>query len=147
MFTVDFLGHKEQDGDPVNLLWRTDKKWKGLAVEGVPEICSKLKGVLNGSDVVVECAFVTPSSVVGMFEKANVPLDLDFLKIDIDSIDCPVLEAILQKVRARFFWEYPIFFFLFVLLVTLVVLLVVLHLLLISPFLVPPFLHSHGNQL
>lgn len=40
---------------------------------------------------------VTPSNIVGILEKYNVPYDVDYISIDIDSVDVFVFFAILQS--------------------------------------------------
>jgi hypothetical protein len=98
---------KYTDGDPVNALWfGPDARWKakGLAVEGVQTLCTTLISSLNTikAGVKTSCSFVIPQTVVALFKEYKVPLDLDFLKVDIDSIDCPVLEAILEHYQPKY---------------------------------------------
>lgn len=86
------------DADPVFALWaNTSGAWRatGLAVEGVPEYCAELRSRLAGTGVAVACAFVVPHTVAAFLEEQGVPKEPALLKIDIDSTDCPVFEALL----------------------------------------------------
>jgi hypothetical protein len=94
------------DGDPVNELWLVDGgNWtrRGLAIEGVETQCAVLRGRLRPvTNVSVACTFVDPYNVLALFASHGVPREFDFLKLDIDSIDCPVLDAILTVHRPRY---------------------------------------------
>ena len=39
---------------------------------------------------------VTPSSLVASFQSHNTPIDFDVLKLDVDSIECPLLDAVMS---------------------------------------------------
>jgi hypothetical protein len=94
------------DGDPVNKLWLVDGgNWtrRGLAIEGVDTQCATLRGRLRPvTNVSVACTFVDPYNVLAVFASYGVPRSFDFLKLDIDSIDCPVLDTILTTYRPRY---------------------------------------------
>ncbi|CAK9030951.1 unnamed protein product [Durusdinium trenchii] len=70
----------------------------GVAIERDPEKCKHHKA--NLPNVHVMCSEVTPQNVLPLVRQGLNGKDVDVLKIDIDSYDCPVLERILPKVRA-----------------------------------------------
>ncbi|CAJ1365808.1 unnamed protein product [Effrenium voratum] len=70
----------------------------GIAIERDPEQCERHKA--NLPDVNVVCSEVTPQNVLPLVRQGLQGQDIDVLKIDIDSYDCPVLERIAPKVRA-----------------------------------------------
>jgi hypothetical protein len=88
------------DGDPTISLWLDASlpQWKraGLAIEGVPSFCGPLSARLNHTNVTVECTFITPASIGELLFLSSVPRMFDLLKIDIDSVDCGVLEGVLK---------------------------------------------------
>ena len=47
--------------------------------------------------------FLTPDNVCLIFEQYNVPIELDYLSIDIDSTDLWVLDKILEKYKPKFY--------------------------------------------
>eukprot|EP00929_Paragymnodinium_shiwhaense_P009817 TRINITY_DN114180_c0_g1_i1.p1 TRINITY_DN114180_c0_g1~~TRINITY_DN114180_c0_g1_i1.p1 ORF type:complete len:353 (-),score=63.13 TRINITY_DN114180_c0_g1_i1:347-1405(-) len=74
--------------------WRTNAS--GVAVERDEENCRRHKENLPSVDVV--CSEVTPQNAAMLIGDG---LDLDILKVDIDSYDCPVLESLLQVTSAK----------------------------------------------
>lgn len=73
----------------------------GVAIERDPELCERHRQNLPQVEVV--CAEVTPQNVLSLVHAGmQPPIDVDVLKVDIDSYDCPVLEALLPTVSARF---------------------------------------------
>lgn len=73
----------------------------GVAVERDPARCERHRQALPQVDVA--CSAVTPQNVLGLVGKliTTPPTWLDVLKVDIDSYDCPVLEVLLEAVKAR----------------------------------------------
>ncbi|CAE8633031.1 unnamed protein product [Polarella glacialis] len=72
----------------------------GIAVERDPERCERHHRALP--QVEVACSAVTPQNVLSLV--APVLLDkteLDVLKVDIDSYDCPVIEMLLPVITAK----------------------------------------------
>jgi hypothetical protein len=90
--------------DPANALWVSDPAWgrHGLAIEGDKDLCRRLKTRLNPTNVTVFCGFATPPTILQLFKDTGVPAEPDFLKLDIDSADCPVLEKLLEQYRPRY---------------------------------------------
>ena len=71
----------------------------GVAIERDPEKCQRHK--VNLPNVNVLCSEVTPQNVLPLVRSGLQGKDIDVLKVDIDSFDCPVLERIVPKVRAK----------------------------------------------
>ncbi|CAJ1353666.1 unnamed protein product [Effrenium voratum] len=71
----------------------------GVAVERDAERCARHREVLP--NVGVACSEVTPQNILELIHPALDGSDLDVLKVDIDSYDCPVLEMILPQVNAK----------------------------------------------
>eukprot|EP00927_Polykrikos_kofoidii_P073632 TRINITY_DN69654_c0_g1_i1.p1 TRINITY_DN69654_c0_g1~~TRINITY_DN69654_c0_g1_i1.p1 ORF type:complete len:371 (+),score=46.94 TRINITY_DN69654_c0_g1_i1:68-1114(+) len=74
--------------------WRTNAS--GIAVERDEANCERHRSNLPNVDVV--CSEVTPQNAVDLIAGFS---DLDILKVDIDSYDCPVLEMLLAAVTAK----------------------------------------------
>ncbi len=87
------------NGDIANELWfsGSDAYWRGFAIEGMPDLCTKFAAAIarTNASVVLTCEFALPSTIASVFETRGVPRDFAMLKLDIDSVDCPVLDAIL----------------------------------------------------
>ena len=47
--------------------------------------------------------FLTSKNICGIFKKHNVPLDVDYISIDVDSIDLWLFEALLKEYKAKLF--------------------------------------------
>lgn len=107
------------DGDPVNALWfdaaaaANAAGWRrpapsgaaSVAMEGVPAQCEQLGRAVAAarlSHVRVACEFAVPATIAARLRALNVSRDFDFLKVDIDSVDCPVVDAILAEFRPRY---------------------------------------------
>lgn len=102
------------DGDPANALWfgnaPEDAGWRqpgpsaSVAMEGVPGQCAQLARVASErrSHVQVACEFAVPATIAARLRALNVSREFDFLKVDIDSADCPVVDAILAEFRPRY---------------------------------------------
>jgi hypothetical protein len=95
-------------GDPTFELFEAG--WSGLAVEpskavheGFAErpLWERLWENLPWDRVVKDDTPVTPDNVIAIFERAHLPLDLDVLKIDLDSYDIFVVERLLRHSRYR----------------------------------------------
>ena len=95
-------------GDPTFELFEAG--WSGLAVEpskavheGFAErpLWERLWENLPWDRVVKDDTPVTPDNVIAIFERARLPLDLDVLKIDLDSYDIFVVERLLRHSRYR----------------------------------------------
>jgi len=89
-FLVDFgaggLGCKMS-----NSRYFMEQGWSGLRMDGEPD-----------PDTDIKQEFITQENIVSLFEKYNVPLEFDFLSIDIDGNDYWVLKKILEVYSPRF---------------------------------------------
>ena len=100
-FAVNLGANDGATSDPVAVLYRNG--WRGVAVELEDQFCGRLRANIlggggggggRGNNVTVHCPVAaTPLNTPSMLEGA--PVDLDYLKIDIDSYDCDVLAAVL----------------------------------------------------
>ena len=61
--------------------------WKGLLMDGDNK----------SPPINLQKEFITPENIVSLLTKYQVPLDVDYLSIDIDSSDLFVFEAVLQS--------------------------------------------------
>jgi hypothetical protein len=61
--------------------------WKGLLLDGNNE----------NPQINLHRHFITPENIVSLFQNYSVPFDLDYLSVDIDSLDLWVLRRILQS--------------------------------------------------
>lgn len=73
-----------------NSRYLMERGWAGLRMDGEPDPDSDIKQ-----------EFITQENIVPLFEKYNVPLEFDFLSIDIDGNDYWVLAKILEKYSPR----------------------------------------------
>jgi hypothetical protein len=89
-FLVDF-GAGGLGQSMSNSRYLLNKGWKGLLMDG--------EGDPN-KDIKTE--FITQENIIELFEKYKVPLEFDFLSIDIDGNDYWVLKEILAKYSPRF---------------------------------------------
>jgi hypothetical protein len=81
-------------------LLRTEHGWSGLLLEGDPERANEL----------VRCEIVTAENIESLFDRYEVPRDLDLLSIDIDGNEYWVWKA-LERYRPRVVViEYNVFF-------------------------------------
>ena len=71
-----------------------NKNFKGLCIEGDK---SKIPILRINTQFDIFDDFITPLNIINIFEKFNVPINLDVLKIDIDGFDLEILRIILQK--------------------------------------------------
>lgn len=86
------------EGMENNTHYLLESGWRGLWIEGRPEYASNLKlwfhdDVRDGRAKVVE-AYVTRHNINDLIAGAGITGEIDFLSIDIDSIDYYVFEAI-----------------------------------------------------
>jgi hypothetical protein len=79
--------------DAAAWLW-ANANYGGLAIDGNREDVAYLRTHLP-ERVRLHPHFVTPDDIVQVLERHAVPTTFDFLKIDVDSIDCPLLDALL----------------------------------------------------
>jgi hypothetical protein len=74
-----------------------DSKWKGTLFEYNPESFSRLAFLYGDSERVnLAKTKVTPLNVVALFDGFNVPKNLEFLNIDIDSYDLSILRELID---------------------------------------------------
>jgi len=93
-FAANFGANDGKTSDPVAALYHAG--WGGLAVELENIHCSKLEHNLGSTNASLKCPLgVNPANVQALLEEARAPLEMDYLKVDIDSYDCDVLAAIL----------------------------------------------------
>lgn len=72
----------------------------GVAVERQPGLCARHREALPNVKVV--CSEATPQGILDMIRPVlSDASEIDVMKVDIDSFDCPVLETLLPEVRAR----------------------------------------------
>jgi hypothetical protein len=62
------------------------KGWRGILFDGE----------FSNDEINLRKEFIIPSTVGDVFKKYNVPKDVDYISVDIDSCDVFVLEAILS---------------------------------------------------
>ncbi|HYI61138.1 MAG TPA: hypothetical protein VEW93_04975 [Acidimicrobiales bacterium] len=97
-FCVDIAASDGRTGS--NSLALYARGWAGLSVEMDGRLFRSLAARNAGFD---SCRLfrgrVTPENVVSLFRAAQVPIDLGFLNLDIDSYDFFVLEQILSEYR------------------------------------------------
>lgn len=84
-FCVEF-GQNRPDFEESNTgFLRLDQKWDGLLMD------------LDAKHPSIKNEMVTSKNIVGLFHKYNVPLEPDFVSIDIDSCDLWVFKSIIQS--------------------------------------------------
>lgn len=74
----------------------TNKEYKGLCIEGNPVNIPTLSSRTHFD---IHTGYITPENILDIFEKHNVPIEFDYLKIDIDGYDLHVLRVILSKYK------------------------------------------------
>jgi len=96
---INVGAHDGHSDDPL-YKYASLSKASGIAVERDPERCSRHREALPLVDVV--CSEVTPQNVISLVKPVlSEGLELDVLKVDIDSYDCPVLEMLLPEITAK----------------------------------------------
>ena len=95
-FAVNIGANDGATHDPVYPLFLAG--YKGVAIEGDPRWNDSLVRTFAplAGKVVHAIALVSPQNVAGLLRDHRTPKKLAALKVDIDSIDLPVLEAILE---------------------------------------------------
>ena len=73
-------------------------KYKGLCIEGNKSHVNILKQKTN-FDIYDD--YIYPDNIISVFEKYNVPIDIDLLKIDIDGFDLEILRKILSIYKPK----------------------------------------------
>lgn len=91
-YVVDIGASTGVNTDPV-YSFITDKKFKGLCIEGDSNRVNILKTI---SHFDIYNGYITPLNIINIFENYKVPVNLDILKIDIDGYDLEVLRVILK---------------------------------------------------
>jgi hypothetical protein len=97
-FAVNIGANDGKDNDPIYRLLQ-DFAYSGLAFEGdVKPILWENLGAVNHSGAVhIIEEFAVPKSIGQRLHDLGAPQELDALKVDIDSIDYPVMQAILES--------------------------------------------------
>ena len=70
-----------------NTLYMHEKGWSGLLVDGLHE----------NHSINLHAHFVTPDNIVTIFDEHDVPLEPDYVSIDIDSLDVWVARSLLKS--------------------------------------------------
>ena len=98
-FAVNIGARDGRDHDPVYPLF--EQGYAGLAIEAEPrwhDVLAKNLAQVNSSEQVsIAIQRVSPVNLEVLFRKFRVPRDFEALKIDIDSIDLPILQTILRS--------------------------------------------------
>ena len=98
-FIIDIGAGGNLEESPVGKLLTSDK-YRGVCFEPHPLKYPILREVINNKYLL--CTdFVTPPSVLQLFDKYNVPTSPDILKIDIDGYDLEVLRTIVKKYQPK----------------------------------------------
>lgn len=67
------------------------QNWTGSWIEGSPLHCNEMKisykDIIDNNHLRVKESFITKNNIVALFKELKVPVDLDFLSIDIDGND------------------------------------------------------------
>jgi hypothetical protein len=86
-FCVEF-GHSRTDYEGSNTgVLRTYEGWNGLLMDGSNE----------NPSINLRREFITTQNILELFEKYQVPLDTDFVSIDVDSCDLWLFQTIIQS--------------------------------------------------
>ena len=96
-YIIDIGASTGVNSDPVyNFI--TNSSYKGLCIEGDKHKVSILK---QRTHFDIHDDYIHPHSIISVFEKYNVPIDIDVLKIDIDGFDLTVLRQILTVYKPK----------------------------------------------
>jgi hypothetical protein len=96
-YIIDIGASTGVNSDPVyNFI--TNSKYNGLCVEGDNNKIYHLRNVTK-FDICNE--YVTPSNIINIFTKFNVPVNIDILKVDIDGYDLEVIRQILKVYKPK----------------------------------------------
>jgi hypothetical protein len=94
-FFVEFGGNDGSINNSTNLLFNG---WSGLWIEADKNLIIKAKTTfkkfIEDNKLKIDHNFVTPENIETIFNKYNIPADLDFLSIDIDNNDYYIWEAV-----------------------------------------------------
>jgi hypothetical protein len=101
-YFIEFGVEKGLECNSTNLLY---KGWSGLWIEGSVEyskgIRSRFKDLIDENRLHLQNEFISAENIESLFDKANAPVELDLLSIDIDYNDYHVWKAITKyKPRA-----------------------------------------------
>lgn len=79
------------NGTENNSAYLLMQNWKGSWIEGSTDHCNAMKknysDIISNNQLQVKESFITKDNICALFEELKVPLDLDFLSIDIDGND------------------------------------------------------------
>lgn len=89
-----FVEFGVEDGIQCNCRALALKGWRGMMIEGSPEMYNRLKDNYSENVKTVH-SFITKDNIVDLFKENNVPKNLGLLSVDIDGNDYWVLKEIL----------------------------------------------------
>mgnify|MGYP001160914331 FL=1 len=96
-FYVD-IGASDGVNSSSTLEFAKDDEWEGLSIEYDQEKFSKLKYIYKSfNNVHLLNKKVTPDNVELIFRNSNVPKDLTFINLDVDSYDLEIIDNILKS--------------------------------------------------
>ena len=79
------------NGTENNSAYLLMQNWKGSWIEGSTDHCNAMKknysNIINNNQLQVKESFITKDNICALFDGLKVPVDLDFLSIDIDGND------------------------------------------------------------
>jgi hypothetical protein len=96
-YIVDIGASDGLNPNPVSK-YISDDIYSGLCIEACSEKTNILKNSVS-KNVKIHNEFITPFNILQVFEKYNVPICFDILKIDIDGFDLEIIRRILSKYR------------------------------------------------
>ena len=103
-FAINIGAADGKNPDPTYPLFR-DLGYAGVAIEGSARVMgtlhANLAAVNSSGRLRVVHGFADPATIASVVTSAGAPKDADVLKIDIDSIDMPVLHALLSGAGMR----------------------------------------------
>ena len=103
-FAINIGAADGKNHDPTYPLFR-DLGYAGVAIEGSARVMgtlhANLAAVNSSGRLRVVHGFADPATIASVVTSAGAPKDADVLKIDIDSIDMPVLHALLSGAGMR----------------------------------------------
>ena len=85
------LSFEESSGANTEALWKSG--WHGLLLDGRN----------TNASINLHQTFISSENIVDTFKRHKVPKQLDFLSIDLDTVDIWVMESILSHYRPRVF--------------------------------------------
>ncbi len=94
-YFIEFGVENGLECNSTNLLY---KDWKGLWIEGSDFHCKQIKerfkDLIDKNQLSIQNEFINAENIESFFDRANAPLELDLLSIDIDYNDYYVWKAI-----------------------------------------------------